>query len=90
MSSREKQIYETRAEKEITIKGMVKPIGTKLIRGAECPRCKKHYPCSMRVVYCNNCGYRSAGLKPHEEKKKQKEFRRMEYEKAKNKKITGE
>ena len=81
-----KKIYESKAEKEITIKGKLYPIGTKLITGAECPRCKKHYPCSMRVVYCNACGYRSKGLKPHEEKKKQKEFRRKEYEKA-NKKI---
>jgi uncharacterized Zn finger protein (UPF0148 family) len=53
--------------------------------GATCPRCKTHYPESMRVVYCNVCGYRTKRLKPHEEKKKRKMLKRKQLQKQEGK-----
>jgi Zn ribbon nucleic-acid-binding protein len=81
MASGNNKVYETFLKEDQHIKGVKYKKGTRMVLGAVCPHCKKHHPKCIRVVYCNHCGYRSKSLKPHEEKKKAKMLKRMEYEK---------
>lgn len=70
-------------KKDEKIDGVEYKAGQTLYKGARCPNkdCGKFYPGVSTVVCCNACGYHTKALKPWQLRRKQKNLKRLEYEK---------
>lgn len=75
-----KNIGKGKLRKEKEFDGKYYKAGAKTFKGAKC-KCGEFYPGASSIVYCNKCGHRSKALKPWELRRKQKNLKRIEYEK---------